>query len=84
LLINGEYKNDSFILRASGYLLHDNVILKNEKSDTYWSQMMGQCIKGSYAGEFSETLNFVEMTWKTVKENFPESITTTILALQPH
>jgi hypothetical protein len=73
LLINGEYKNDSFILRASGYLLHDNVILKNEKSDTYWSQMMGQCIKGSYAGEFSETLNFVEMTWKTVKENFPEA-----------
>lgn len=73
LLINGKYKNEPFILRASGYLLHDNVILKNEKSDTYWSQMMGECIKGSYAGEFSETLNFVEMTWKTVKENFPES-----------
>lgn len=73
LLINGEYKNDPFILRASGYLLHDNVILKNEKSDTYWSQMMGECIKGSYAGEVSETLNFVEMTWKTVKEHFPDA-----------
>ena len=73
LLINGEYNNEPFILRASGYLLHDNVILKNEKSDTYWSQMMGICIKGPYAGEFSQTLNFVEMNWKTVKEYFPEA-----------
>ena len=73
LLINRMHQNEEFVLRASGYLLHDNVILKDQNSDTYWSQMLGQCIKGSYAGDFNNTFNFVEMTWKTVRENFPDA-----------
>ncbi len=78
LLINNKFKTDNFVLRASGYLLYDNVILKDESSDTYWSQMLGQCIKGQYAGEFNGTYNFVEMTWKTVKKNFPDAKVFTI------
>jgi len=73
LLISRVHENDKFVLRASGYLLHDNVVLKDENSDTYWSQMLGQCIKGTYAGDFNNTYNFVEMTWETVKKNFPEA-----------
>ncbi len=74
LLINRDHKSDNFVLRASGYLLYDNVILKDANSDTYWSQMLGQCIKGSYAGDLNATFNFVEMTWGTVKANFPEAL----------
>ncbi len=74
LMINRNYQNDEFVLRASGYLLFDNVILIDENSKTYWSQMLGQCIKGTYAGEFPDTFNFVEMTWKTVKTSFPEAL----------
>ena len=82
LLINRVHKNEEFVLRASGYLLHDNVILKDENSDTYWSQMLGQCIKGSYAGDFNNTFNFVEMTWKTVKENFPDAQVFTMASVE--
>lgn len=81
LLINNRFKTDNFVLRASGYLLHDNVILKDESSETYWSQMLGQCIKGRYAGEFSGTFNFVEMTWKTVRTNFPDAKVFTISSI---
>lgn len=82
LLINRSYQNEEFVLRASGYLLFDNVILKDEKSDTYWSQMLGQCIKGPYSGEFNNTYNFVEMTWKTVRENFPEAEVFTLASVE--
>lgn len=73
LLVNRTHQNNKFTLRASGYLLHDNVILKDELTDTYWSQMMGQCIKGTFAGDSNETYNFVEMPWKTVQKNFPNA-----------
>lgn len=74
LLINRIHKSDNFVLRASGYLLYDNVILIDQKSETYWSQMLGKCVKGSYAGDLNGTYNFVEMTWKTVKTSFPEAL----------
>lgn len=73
LLIDRNFRQNDFVLRASGYLLHDNVILRDENTDTYWSQILGHCIKGQFAGELSPTLNFVEMTWKTLKENFPDA-----------
>jgi len=73
LVINRDFKNVNFTLRASGYLLHDNVILWDEGSESYWSQMLVQCIKGPYKDEFNETFNFVEMPWKTVRQNFPDA-----------
>lgn len=64
------FKNENFILRASGYLMHDNVIIFDEKTETFWSQMLAKCIKGKYQGQNNKTYNFVETTWKTVKDNF--------------
>lgn len=68
-----EFGNSEFVLRASGYLLHENVVLWDESSETFWSQMLVQCIKGQYANEFNKTFNFIETNWKTVKEHFPEA-----------
>jgi len=74
LVLDRKFKNDNFILRASGYLFNDNQVLLDEKSDTFWSQMLVKCIKGKYAGELQKTFNFVEMPWKLVKENFPDAL----------
>lgn len=73
VVMNRDYRNSNFVLRASGYLLHDNVILWDESSETFWSQMLVQCVKGQYANEFNTTFNFVEMPWRTVQKNFPEA-----------
>jgi len=64
------FRNEEFVIRASGYLYIDNLIAFDEKTDTYWSQMLAKCIKGKYSGERNKTYNFIETTWKTVKENF--------------
>lgn len=74
VVIKRDFQNENFMLRASGYLLHDNLILLDENTESFWSQMQVQSIRGPYRGEFSETFNFVEMTWKTVRENFPEAL----------
>ncbi|MEN8185676.1 MAG: DUF3179 domain-containing (seleno)protein [Bacteroidota bacterium] len=74
LCIDRNFKGEVFTLRASGYLHNDNVILYDEKSDTFWSQMKGECINGKYAGATIGTYNFIETTWKTVKENFKNAL----------
>jgi hypothetical protein len=74
MLINREHKQTEFILRASGFLLYDNVILLDETSQTFISQMLKRSIRGSFIGEYVSTFNFIEMNWKTVKENFPNSL----------
>ncbi len=73
VVINRDFQNENFILRASGYLLHDNVVLIDEVSQSFWSQMLVKCIKGPYSGQYNTTFNFVEMPWKTVTKNFPEA-----------
>jgi hypothetical protein len=73
VVMHRDYGNSQFVLRASGYLLHDNVILWDETSETFWSQMLVQCVKGQYANEFNKTFHFIETNWKTVKENFPDA-----------
>jgi len=64
------YRNEKFVLRASGYLYNDNLIAFDSNSDTYWSQMLATCVKGKYSGQNNKTYNFVETTWATVKSHF--------------
>ncbi len=72
LVMDRNIKNGKVSLRASGYLFNDNLVLYDENSDTYWSQMETRSIKGKYANELFSTHNLVELPWKIVKEYFPE------------
>lgn len=74
LIMDRKFKSDNFTIRASGYLFQDNQVLVDEKSDTFWSQMLIKCIKGKYAGEHINTFNYVETKWSTVKEFFPNAM----------
>lgn len=69
-----DFKNNTMVLRASGYLLKDNMVAHDANSDTYWSQIGAECIKGKYAGETNKTYNFVETKWKFVKQYFPNAL----------
>ena len=71
---NTNFKGENFVIRASGYLLNDNVVLYDEQSDTYWSQMLASCVKGKYAEEENGTFNFIETTWGTVKTYFNHAV----------
>lgn len=74
VVMNRKFRNTEFLFRASGYLFGDNLILVDQASQTYWSQMLVQCIKGPNAEEYNATFPFVEMPWKTVRKNFPDAL----------
>lgn len=74
LCFNRNFKDEIFTLRASGYLNNENVIIHDENSDTFWSQMRIECVKGKFAGETIDTYNLIETTWKTVRENFKNAL----------
>ena len=66
-------KVDNDFLIASGYLYKDNLVFSNLKQDRFWFQMLIKEIKGVDAGSYIETINLVELEWKTVLEYFPNS-----------
>lgn len=68
------FKGETLTLRSSGYLHHDNLIAYDEKSDTYWSQMLSKSVKGKYANEDLPTINAIETTWSMVRQYFPDAM----------
>jgi len=73
---------NSFTLRSSGYLYKENLVAIDQKTNTYWSQFLLKSIKGKYQNQDLETLNLVETSWKTVRENFPDAFVFTNTSVQ--
>lgn len=68
------FRGQTFTLRSSGYLHHDNLIAYDSKSESYWSQMLSKSIKGQYSNESISTFNVIETTWSTVEKYFPNAM----------
>ena len=60
--------------QASGYLLHDNLVLRDDPTDTLWSQLLGQGIKGAQRGTVLEVLPSSLTTWEAWRESYPDSL----------
>lgn len=52
---------------VSGLLYNNNLILYDRKTESYWSQMLQRSIHGLRLNETPETIQLVEMNWKTLK-----------------
>lgn len=59
--------------RASGYLLHNNLVLVDHPTDTLWSQLLGQGIRGALRGSVLKVIPSTVTTWKIWRENYPDS-----------
>jgi hypothetical protein len=73
VVVENSFENESSSFIASGFRYKDNLISLDKNSNTYWSQMLLKCIKGKYENEFHKTLTMVELSWKLVKEFFPNA-----------
>ncbi|MCD6596051.1 MAG: DUF3179 domain-containing protein [Bacteroidales bacterium] len=58
---------------VSGLLYNSNLIPYDRESDSYWSQMRLDCIKGSRKGEKIETIQLIETNWGTWKNIYPNT-----------
>jgi len=70
---NRSFQNTKLSIRSSGYLFRENLIALDKASDTFWSQMLLECVKGKYEGQKYSTYNLIETNWKTVKDLFPNA-----------
>ncbi len=58
----------------SGLLYNSNMILYDRNTDTNWSQMTTQAIYGPLSCEYLTYLPVLEMSWKGVKNWFPDAL----------
>ena len=58
---------------VSGLLFNTNLMPYDRATDSYWSQMRLDCVKGSFSGTRIEFVPLVETTWATWKQLYPDS-----------
>jgi hypothetical protein len=58
---------------TSGKLYNSNLVMYDRKSNSLWSQALGEGIVGEYAGVKLERIPFDVACWKEWKELYPES-----------
>ncbi len=65
--------SDTLLLTASGYLFRDNLMPLDVNSNSIWSQMRLEGMRGVHDRAMIGTLPIIETTWSTVKEYFPSA-----------
>ncbi len=58
---------------VSGFLYNSNLIPYDRETDSYWSQIRLDCVKGSRKGEKIQTIQLIETTWQTWLNMYPET-----------
>lgn len=74
IVYNRVIEDKLFSFRASGYLLNDNLVLIDHPTNTLWSQLLGQGIKGAHRGTLLEVLPSTISPWGVWKEAYPETM----------
>ena len=66
-------EGEELSFRASGYLLHDNLVLIDHPTNTFWSQLLGQGIKGARRGKILHVVPSTVTTWGIWRDSFPDT-----------
>lgn len=59
---------------TSGLLLNSNLVMYDRETNSLWSQMLEQSIRGSAVLNIPEKVQVVETTWETWQAMYPETI----------
>ncbi len=62
---------------TSGKLYNSNLVMYDRLTDTYWSQALGQAIKGELTGQKLNIIPFDVITWADWKSLHPETLVLT-------
>jgi hypothetical protein len=62
---------------VSGLLYNSNLILYDRLTDSNWSQMLQESVKGPRVNEVASQLQVIETSWLTWKTMFPDSLVLT-------
>jgi hypothetical protein len=58
---------------ASGYLFKNNLVMYDHQSETLWSQLLAQGIRGAYSRSYLKLIGASQTTWAAWKQAHPET-----------
>ena len=58
---------------ASGYLFKNNLVLYDHQTETLWSQLLAQGIRGAYSRNFLKLIAANQSTWAAWKQAHPDT-----------
>ena len=64
---------DALLFGVSGKLLHDNLIMWDHQTESWWQQLSGVAIVGDLAGEQLDFLPIRTLFWRDVRQNMPSA-----------
>ena len=65
--------NQETTFGVSGLIYKNNLIAYDRLSDSFWSQMKVQGVKGRFSGTTPETYPYIEINWETWRQAYPDS-----------
>ncbi len=69
---------------VSGYLLKNNLVMFDHQSNTLWSQLFAQGLRGAHARQRLELIPSTFTTWGAWQETHPETMIISALAMGLH
>jgi len=69
-----EYESDSTSFGVSDLVHNSSHLVFDHASDSYWLPIKSQCVYGVQIGQRPERLNFVETSWATWQEMYPNTV----------
>lgn len=73
MAIDRKNLDSKLTLRASGVLYKENLVMYDNISNSFWSQMLLKKIKGASQNEILSLIPMIETSWKTAKTYFPNA-----------
>jgi len=59
---------------VSGFLFHNNLVMYDHQTDSLWSQVLAQAIKGAYNRESLDVLGATQTSWLAWKTEHPDTL----------
>ena len=66
-------KDKELTFGVSGYLLDNNLVMYDHRTNTLWSQLLAQAVKGAYRPERLNLFPSVMTSWGAWKERYPQT-----------
>lgn len=74
IAFNREFNGIVHRFGVSGYLHESNLLMYDDKTESFWSQSLGEAVIGEYLGKKLEVLDVSLLEFNVVKNKFPNTL----------
>lgn len=71
---NRQVGEEALVFGVSGLLQNDNLVMWDNKTESWWQQATGMAIVGDQVGEQPDFLPIRSLYWRGVRQNIPQAL----------